>query len=119
SLAKFSTQGREFVLPVVDPAAEKAPMARVPYIRKVIAQLHDVATVFEDEQRCDRMARYQGRARCQEVCSSQNSPLARLAAYESCHYVPETACHYDRGGYKTGGRARSTGSLKCHENSIA
>src|SRR5262249_60629437 len=56
-LAKFSTQGGDLVLPVVDPTAEKTPMARVPYIRKVIAQLHDVATVFEDEQRCDRMAR--------------------------------------------------------------
>src|SRR5947209_20547665 len=55
------------ILPFVDPAAEKVPMTRVPYVRQIIAQLHDVATVFEHEQRCHGVAGHEWSSRSQKV----------------------------------------------------
>src|SRR5215510_6880505 len=74
-LAKLSAQCRAFVLSIVDAATEQAPVAGVPNIRNVIAQLHDVATILEHEQRCDGVAGLQRGARCQKVCSGQEQGL--------------------------------------------
>ena len=51
-------------------------MARVPDVWNVIAQLHDVAAVFEDKQRRDSMTRPQWSARFQKVCNGQDSLLS-------------------------------------------
>src|SRR5215471_6464781 len=72
-LPKLSTQCCHFFLPIVDAPAEQAPVAGVPNIRNVIAQLHEVATILEHEQRCDGVTGPQWGARCQKVCSSQES----------------------------------------------
>src|SRR5438105_952045 len=64
------------VLPFVDPAAEKTPMTRVPYVRQIIAQLH-VATVFEHEQRCHGVAGREWSSRSQKVFDGQNLPSYR------------------------------------------
>src|SRR5262249_34227050 len=52
-LPQLSAQSRDFVLPVIDPAAEQSPMPGIPDARNVIAQLHDIAAVLQHEQRCD------------------------------------------------------------------
>src|SRR5262249_40111930 len=70
-LPKLSAQCRDFVLSIVDAATEQAPVAGVPNIRNVIAQLHDVAAVLEHEQRGDGVADPQRGARCQKICSGQ------------------------------------------------
>jgi len=74
-LAKLSAQCRDFVLSIVDGATKQAPVARVPNIRNVIAQLHYVATILEHEQGCDGVAGPQRGARCQKVCSGQEQGL--------------------------------------------
>jgi len=74
-LPKLSAQCGDFVLPIVDAATEQAPVAGVPNIWNVIAQLHYVATILEHEQCCDRVAGPQWRARCQKVCSGQEQGL--------------------------------------------
>src|SRR5262249_29654115 len=74
-LPKLSAQCGNFVLSIVDAATEQAPVAGVPNIRNIIAQLHDVATILEHEQRCDGVAGLQRGARCQKVCSGQEQGL--------------------------------------------
>src|SRR5215471_14548433 len=74
-LPKLSAQCGDFVLPIVDAAAEQSPVAGVPNIRNVIAQLHYVATILEHEQCCDGVAGPQWRARCQKICSGQEQGL--------------------------------------------
>jgi len=74
-LPKLSAQCGDFVLPIVDAATEQAPVAGVPNIWNVIAQLHYVATILEHEQCCDGVAGPQWGARCQKVCSGQERGL--------------------------------------------
>jgi len=74
-LAKLSAQCCDFVLSIVDAATEQAPMAGVPNIRNVIAQLHYVAAILEHEECCDGVAGPQREPRCQKVCSSQEQGL--------------------------------------------
>jgi len=74
-LPKLSAQCRHFFLSIVDAATEQAPVAGVPNIRNVIAQLHYVATILEHEQCCDGVAGPQWGARCQKVCSGQERGL--------------------------------------------
>jgi len=71
-LPKLSAQCRHFFLSIVDAATEQAPVAGVPNMRNVIAQLHYVATILEHEQCCDGVAGSQWGARCQKVCSGQD-----------------------------------------------
>src|SRR5262249_10944818 len=63
-LAKLSAQCCDFVLSIVDAATEQAPMAGVPNIRNVIAQLHYVAAILEHEECCDGVAGPQREPRC-------------------------------------------------------
>src|SRR6516162_9774294 len=74
-LAKLSAQCCDFVLSIVDAATEQAPMAGVPNIRNVIAQLHYVATILEHEECCDGVAGPQREPRCQKVCRGQEQGL--------------------------------------------
>src|SRR5215471_14315191 len=74
-LSKLSAQCGDFVLSIVDAATEQPPVAGVPNIRNVIAQLHYVATILEHEQCCDGVAGPQQGARCRKVCSGQEQGL--------------------------------------------
>src|SRR5262249_58451310 len=58
-----------------DAATKQAPMAGVPNIRNVIAQLHYVAAILEHEQCCNGVTGLQRSARCQKVCSGQDYGL--------------------------------------------
>jgi hypothetical protein len=53
-------------------------MPRVPDVRDVVTQLHDVAPISQHEQRCDGVSDLQWSAGCEEIHWKQNaSPWLR------------------------------------------
>src|SRR6266446_4543994 len=106
------------VLPFVDPAAEKAPMTRVPYVRQIIAQLHDVATSSSTSSAATAWPVESGARDLRKFSTVKiYPPIADMLARESRQHP--TACHSNQGGYKNRGEGRDTRYPKSSASSIA
>ncbi len=66
-LPELSAQGRNVVLASIDAAAKETPMPRIPDVRNIIPKLHDIASIFQDEQRGNSVPDLQRGAGCEEI----------------------------------------------------